>query len=343
MENEKKRKLFSFSKTEKPDLGPEDTTPTLKFFFKLLWRKIGKLMTLNIMMMPQYLLLIIAALIFFLGNNKVATTEYALYAPLLGISIAGGSPTANLLLGIFSRQLDMPFLTPGRTVVIVILIALTVVTWGWQNVGAAYNLRSLIRGDSCFLLSDYFYAIRRNLKQGFFFGLLDAIVLIVLGVDLFYFNALSGQGFFLGFMFIMIIAIALIYMVMRFYIYYMMITFELSIKKLLKNALIFVTLGIKRNLMALLGIALVVGLNIVFVILGLQVGFTLPLILPVFYLPALSAFMAGYAAWPIIQRYMIDPYVDHTQSDTFETEPEAVSDLEQTAEEEATLPPPTAD
>ena len=136
----------------------------------------------------------------------------------------------------------------------------------------------------------------------------------------------------------MIIAISIIYMIMRFYIYYMMITFDLSLKKLLKNALIFVTLGIKRNLMALLGIVLVVVANFALIILCLQFNFTLPIILPFFYLPALAFFMAGYAAWPVIQRYMIDPYVDQNGENDETTEEAAAA-----AEEETVTPPPAAD
>ncbi|MBE6691486.1 MAG: hypothetical protein E7590_09465 [Ruminococcaceae bacterium] len=337
MENEKKRGLFNLRKNDKPDLEPEDTTPTLRYFFKLLWRKAGKLMTLNLMMMPMYILLLIALIVYFLGNNKVPAMESALFAPLFGTAMMGNSPTANLLLGTVAKQVNMPYLTPGRIAIIAVLVLLTVLTFGWQNIGVTYNMRSLIRGDSCFLGSDYFYAIRRNLKQGFFFGLLDALLIIILAVDLFYFNALSGEGFFFGFTFVMIIAISIIYMIMRFYIYYMMITFDLSLKKLLKNALIFVTLGIKRNLMALLGIVLVVVANFALIILCLQFNFTLPIILPFFYLPALAFFMAGYAAWPVIQRYMIDPYVDQNGENNESAEAAAA------AEEETVTPPPAAD
>ena len=104
------------------------------------------------------------------------------------------------------------------------------------------------------------------------------------------------------------VVLAVIYAVMRFYIYLMMITFDLSVKKLLKNALIFVMLGLKRNLVALIGLFILFGTNFVLIILGLSVGFSLPLILPIFYLPALVGFITAYAAWPNIKRYMIDAY-----------------------------------
>jgi uncharacterized membrane protein YesL len=308
MENEKKKFSLFSRDTDKQDAVAEDTTPTLGYFFKLLKRKLGKLMSLNLMMMMQYLPLIIAAIVYLFGPT-VPTAEHALYAPLLGVDLACDSPTVNLLIGTFSNQLNVPVLSTGRLIVIIVLVAFTVLTWGWQNVGSTYNLRSLIRGDSCFLMSDYFYAVRRNLKQGFFFGLLDAAVIIVLAVDFFYFSSLSDY-FAFGVMYFVFVVLAFVYAVMRFYIYHMMITFDLSIRKLLKNALIFTALGFKRNLMALLGLAAVLALNFALILLGFSINFTLPLILPIFYLPALAGFIAGYASWPIIQRYMIDPYED---------------------------------
>ena len=56
-------------------------------------------------------------------------------------------------------------------------------------------------------------------------------------------------------------------------------------------------------------------LNFALIVLGFSIGFTLPLILPIFYLPALAGFIAGYASWPVIQRYMIDPYEKETDTD----------------------------
>ena len=325
MENEKKRGFF-FRRTDRPDAKPEDTTPTLGYFFKLLFRKFGKLISLNLIMVMLYVPLIVAVVLYFFGEST-PTVESALYAPLLGVSIGGGSPTANLLLGIFSRQLNVPFMTPGRIAAIALLIGFTVITWGWQNVGATYNLRSLVRGDSCFLLSDYFYAIRRNLKQGLLFGLLDVLIIVVLVVDLFYFNALADV-FWFGVCYILFIVLIVVYSIMRFYIYHMMITFDLSIKKILKNALIFVPLGFKRNLVGFLGIFAITGLNAALILPSLKVGFALPLILPLFYLPALAGFIAAYAAWPNIQRYMIDAFDN--------AEPKSQENSEEIAEEGAT-------
>lgn len=324
MSDTKKRGLFR--KAERvDDLLPEDTTPTLGFFFKQLWRKKGTLLSLNLLMVVRFLPLAAVVLIYLLGQ-KTPTMANPVFAPLLGISLAGqsanaGAASLGTLLGIFGEQISIAFPTTAAKVWMAVLLGFTVLTWGWQTVGGTYNLRSLVRGDSCFLWSDYFYAIKRNLKQGFFFGLLDALIIAVLCFDWFYFNSLAGYSLFYSAMYFFTLVMIIIYACMRFYIYPMMITFDLPVKKLLKNALIFSMLGIKRNMMALLGIVVVFAINLALIGPSLSIGFTLTLILPFFYLPALAGFMSVYASYPNIQRYMIDGSAPNNEEEL--TPPEA--------------------
>ena len=326
-----RRRLFDYNrKKDKPDLEAEDRTPTLGFFFKLLWRKLGKLVTLNLMMVMLYLPIVAAVLIYLFGR-QTATADSVLYAPLWGINTLGnvvpsaGSSAATTLLGIFGKQQEAAFPSTGAVVAIVLLLGFVVLTWGWQTVGGTYNLRSLVRGDSCFVWSDYFYAIKRNLKQGFFMGLIDVAVLSVLLFDWYYFSAMAGLTFFHSALYFATLILLVIYVFMRFYIYLMMITFDLSIKKLLKNALIFAAVGFKRNIMALIGIVAVAALNLFLIFPSLSIGFTLPIILPFLYLPALAGFMATYAAYPNIKVYMID-------GDPTLTSPAPVEDEEEESE-----------
>ena len=97
----------------------------------------------------------------------------------------------------------------------------------------------------------------------------------------------------------------------------LLVTFDLKNLKILKNALIFSILGIKRNIMALLGIALLIALHIGLTILLFPIGITLPMILPIVYAFAATAFMAAYAAYPVIDKYMIAPYAEEEAKDDF--------------------------
>ena len=330
-----KKKFGFFTVRERDDAVAEPSVPTLGYFFKLLGRKFGRLLSLNLMMVVRFLPLVAILFIYLFGRQTV-TVESPVYTPLLGAQLLGGDSVTNTLLGLFGEQQNAAYPTTFAVVCMLILLGIVVLTWGWQTVGATYNLRSLVRGDSCFLWSDYFYAIKRNLKQGFFFGILDVLVIAVLFFDWYYFNTLAGLHFVFSVMYFVTVALIIIYASMRFYIYPMMITFDLPIKKLIKNAFIFSMLGIKRNIMAIFGIVLVAGINIALVLPSLSVGFTLPLILPFFYLPAFGGFVSMYAAYPNIRRYMID---GRSELSTYGEEAEDYED----EETELTPPPQEAD
>jgi len=159
--------------------------------------------------------------------------------------------------------------------------------------------------------SDFWYAIKRNLRQGMIFGVIDLFLMGMLVYDIYYF-LINSANMMMNVFFWVSIIMAVIYMMMRFYIYLMMITFDLSLFKLIKNALIFSILGIKRNIMAFLGIAAIVILDYMLFVVFVPIGVILPFII----LFATGSFMGAYAAYPIIKKYMIDPYYpDEENSD----------------------------
>ena len=101
-------------------------------------------------------------------------------------------------------------------------------------------------------------------------------------------------------------ALMILYFFMRFYLYLLQITFHLSIRKILKNALIFTTLGIKRNLMTLLAIFLVVAVNALIALALWPFGLEgVAIILPAIYLLPTIALFKTYGAYPVIEKYMI--------------------------------------
>ena len=283
----------------------EDTTPTLGYFFKLLGRKFWKLISVNLLLLVQFLPPLLCFFAYFTGP-KADSQYFALYPALLGAQTAAPTATGNTLLSLFSGLFRVHAYNTPIWWIIAGLAVFQVVTYGWQKVGSAYILRNLVKGEGVFIISDYFYAIRRNLKQGFFLGLLDCLVLFALGFDFQYFYYAAPSGF-TNFMYIMIVALFIIWSVMRFYIYVMLVTFDMKTRKILKNALIFTALGIKRNLMAILGIGVLLGLCVAVVMVCIPMRIYGIIAIPFFIVPALSAFMYTYAAWPVIRKYMIDP------------------------------------
>ena len=302
----KKFKLFDTNRDGKGVYEEENRKPTLGFFFKLLWRKLSQLVRLNVLLFLQVIPVLVFLYVYFLGAKTPTATE-VIYAPLYGISKISNSSALAALLDMNAIQMGIPIFSPAIIIVLIVLAVIFALTFGWINVGSAYVVRGLFRGDPVFVFSDFFYAIKKNFKQAFWFGLLDFVCTVVLVVDFLHFYSRTGS-YGNDVMYFMILAVAIIYIVMRFYVYHMMLTFDLSVRKILKNALIFTVLGIKRNLLAMLGIVLLLAIHIVLIKVFLSMGITIPIVLPFFYAMAIMKFITTYAAFPVIEKYMITPY-----------------------------------
>jgi uncharacterized membrane protein YesL len=266
-------------------------------------------------MLIVQLLPILLFVYLYIGGTKTPTATSSVYSVLYGISKISPSPYFSAVLDLQSVQMGLPVFHPAIVIVLICLVLILAITWGWINVGASYVLRGLFRGDPVFIFSDFFYAIKRNFKQGFFLGLIDFIFVAVLVSDYIFFFEKTGS-YFNDVMYFMVFALSIIYCIMRFYIYQLLITFKLSNFKILKNSLIFSILGIKRNIIALLSLVLFVVLHAVIIVMFLSIGISIPLVLPIFYAMSMVGFISTYAAYPIIDKYMIAPYASNEQTDS---------------------------
>ena len=219
MSNDKEKRFGLFKKKEPKEISKEEVEKeknaprNLAFYFKLLKRNFSKLLSLNFYMIFMVLPILIAVLLYLQGPTYAAQTS-VLSPTLFGAELISGSPAVALMKNVLGIEMLLP--APGSPVyyVAIGILVLLAVTWGWQNVGAAYITRSMVRGEPIFMWSDFFYAIKKNLKQGFFMGLLDFIIISVLIFDISYFSNTSvsfGQDV----MFFCTIGLAIIYCLMR--------------------------------------------------------------------------------------------------------------------------------
>jgi uncharacterized membrane protein YesL len=182
--------------------------------------------------------------------------------------------------------------------------ALTIFTWGLVSVGAAYVLRNIASGRPVFLLSDFFDAIRDNFKQAFVFGIVDFLIFFIVPSNVYNMMRL-GDGYLTSVLFWSNIVLFLAYLMMRWYVYLQIVSFDMKLFKMVKNALYFILLGFKRNLLALLGTALMIAVCIFFLF-----SFGGRLIVITLFIPGLmlfsnSAFMHIFAAWHKIDEIMV--------------------------------------
>ncbi len=240
------------------------------------------------------------------GNLNIHSSAPAssLFGPIYGVITAGDvkNPVSAALMGVHGVQAEVTMMTTA-TKVFFGLTLLIVFTFGIVNACIAYVMRNIVKGDSTTLISDIKYCIKRNWKQALLLGIIDLIMIAVIIYDLMFFF-IGGTGGVASFLFGAMLIVAMLYIMMRNYMYILLVTFDLPIRKILKNSFIFSLLGFKRNIVAFLGGLAVWVLDYMIMTVIFPVG----LVLPVIFLVSLTTFMGIYAAYPKIKEVMIDPY-----------------------------------
>ena len=104
-----------------------------------------------------------------------------------------------------------------------------------------------------------------------------------------------------------------------------MVTFKLSVFKMLKNSLIFALVGFKRNILALIGIVILLILEITLLIGTGGILIPLAVAAPLAILFSTFAYMKVYASYFKIKEIMIDPYLaEHPELNAVEEEEEEI-------------------
>ena len=282
--------------------------PGLRNFFKLLRRKLNHIFSVNILLILGNFPLLFPLFAFAYTMGEALSPNYQLYSVLQGAALFDNSPPMLSLLGIYGLQ-DTVAIPTTATYVFLGLGALMLFTFGPVNVGTTYILRNIVREEPVFIWSDFWYAVRRNVKQGILYGMIDLVIIGILIYDLLAYriNILNSPLYF-G-LYILSFGMIILYFFVRMYVYPMIVTFDMRLWKIFKNAIFFAVLGIKRNIMAFLGAVILFVLDFYLMRLFLPIGLILPFII----LFGLVGFMCNYASFPKIKEIMIDPYYKEVQ------------------------------
>ncbi len=306
-----KKKRFKLIDLERDGRGISKSSSSpdnsLKRFFRTLWDNAGKILYVNILMVLGNFP------IFFLIAVLSGYTKYTAYLP-------SGDLFQNLS-GVFMMKEASPYLMslyaleglPNQILinsvisyVFIGISLLTLLTFGIVNVGTAYILRNIAKGDPVFVWSDFWYAIRRNYKQALPFGAIDALINALLIYNVFI--TVTGSNFITSVMFWINVILFVLYFFMRFYIYVQMVTFKLSVFKILKNSLSFALLGFKRNILVLFAAMLFLAIELCTLFAFGGIFISIAVIFPLSVMFSVLAYMKVFASYFKIKEIMIDPY-----------------------------------
>ncbi len=295
------------------------------FFFRLLKNRFGTVSATSLIFSLCNFPLLLFLFVGLAGvlDDSVPSPASPLYAQLYGLEQAGESgPLMAVLRGMFGLNASATVVTTA-TKVFLYSAVLLILTLGLATIGAVYVSRSMVRLEPISVWSEFFSSIRRNFKQGLPIAILDALVIFFLCYDLmaYYTNAAMTGNMMTLMMFYVVLFFSCIYYVMRFHIYLILVTFDLKFTKLLKNALYLVFLGWKRSIVCAASSAAVLFVSLYLYRIMPYFGLLLPFALTF----GLLHFIGVYCTYPIIDRYMIEPYYrDHPEERPQEEEVEAI-------------------
>ena len=294
---------------------------SLKSFFAVYKQQFWNLIILNLIFMLM-VSPVICGLLAYTGvfSTRMPTPSNIVYAPVYGMHLCYPTTATANLAGIYGTQ-DIIAFGNNITDVLYIITLVVFLTFGLANAGMTYILRAYTRSEFVFLWHDFFRTIKKNFIGALALGIADLTVSVLLVLSTIYYYT-ANMDFTYTILFFITFSMCVIYFMIRFYLYLLLITFKLSPVKLVKNAFILALLGVKRNIAAVLGIGALLLLNVVIFMFNWPLGITLPF----FFLIAHGGFIACFAAYPNVKKFMIDPYYDEhpEKGEKFKIEEEPV-------------------
>lgn len=206
-----------------------------------------------------------------------------------------------LILGVIQLTQNTTILA----IVSVLLIGTFVITIGPATAGLMKVIRLFYIEKHSFITRDFFNGFKENFKPAATIGVLDCIIILsaIASLNVYPWLAVNYTRL-LYIPMVLTLSVFLIVFIMNFYIFFMMTATSLSMKDLLKNSFTLAIAAPKQNLIAV-GVFVATLLLMRFLMFKLFSLFTL--LLPVFP-AAFLALVICCCCYPVIQKYVIDPF-----------------------------------
>lgn len=194
-----------------------DDRSRMTIFFQVLGRKFWKLISMNLIFLIFNIPSIIIS--FFLSGYVINV-----FSPF----IENADEMAAVLF-VYSFPLLM------------FLMVIPAITVGPAQAGLTYLLRCFSYELPTFYWSDFKDKMKENLKQGIAVSLINLVAIVLLIIDFYLYGQMTdnGSNFMLSAANGLLIVVFLLFVMMSMYIYPMMVSYELNLKNLYKNAFLF--------------------------------------------------------------------------------------------------------
>lgn len=174
--------------------------------------------------------------------------------------------------------------------------------------GLTFVCRNYAREEHAFILSDFWDAVKNNWKQFLVNGLICYVFYMLMSVAISFYSTQVQQNSLLYVPLVVCLVLAFLFICAQFYIPVMIITFDLSLSKIYKNALIFAIIGLWRNLMLIAIIGVFILVAVIFFLVLPPLAIMVLLVLLIFWAFGFFGFLVNFAVYPLLVKYIIKPY-----------------------------------
>ena len=190
---------------------------------------------------------------------------------------------------------------------IFVLACIPVVTFGPAVAGMTKVARNYSQERNAFIWTDFWTTFKKCFKQSFVMGLLDLLLIAAFAVGLPVYYQLAEQSSVMYIPLVISISCMILFIMMNYYIYLMIVSTNLSLMQILKNSLFLVALGFKSTFVTFLTWILVIALMVIFYPYSYFLMFVWPF--------AFLNFVTAFNCYPVIRKYVIQPYYDQRGED----------------------------
>lgn len=187
-----------------------------------------------------------------------------------------------------------------------IFLVLFVVCIGPATAGITKIMRNYVLEKHSFIVSDFFKGFRANFKKASLVGFVDCLIILSVYASFIVYPVLAEQAGtkMMYIPMVITLSLAIVVTMMNYYIFLMMIATNLSFMNLVKNSFALAFVALKQNVITFIITAVAVaGMFLLYVYMR-----PLFLMLIPFVPMAFLNFVACFNSYPVIQKFVINPY-----------------------------------
>lgn len=232
--------------------------------------------------------------------------------------------TIPLLLGLFlcfELRIDAPLFVAVRQIngvavmdiVGLICLVISVFVTFPATLGFTFVMRNIQRREHAWIWHDFIKHTKANYKKGVINGIVVLLgyYLLFNAHAMYYSHAVFSSGYINSFLSLLMVVFIVAFTWAQFYVNTMIVTFDLKLRDIYRNALIFTISKVPLNiLITIICLVLALGLYVLSLIIPI-----LGILIAILIVYSLFGFIIVFCVYPTIDKYMITPAEEMAESE----------------------------